>query len=191
MENVIFLNDIISGIDEMQGEDKVKQCIKRTLTKIKNDGYLDVRKIELIRQAYNQGLDDLRAVAWYLNHSAHRTVLMGVDRIKMEYTKRKQFIMGRISDRSKNREHRRFYNALSDNEKGLLAMRDLYGSWEDLESAITNGIVNNPQLFEWLNRLKNGSRSLEEQVEIVQGRISKMRQYETAYNINLAEFKRK
>ncbi len=187
MEKSLFLNNIIESIDEMpKGNEKVKACIKRILKKIRNEGYIDPEKINLLQKAYHNGLDDLRAVAWYLNHKVNETVSLSVGHIKMEYLRRKEIVISKLA----NRRHRQFYRALSEYERALLVMRDKFGSWEDLEDAIRKGVVINPQLFTWLQRFKNGSgNSLDETVEKTCGLIDRIRQYERANKINLAKYK--
>jgi len=192
MVNAFCIDDVIEGIDSLPGEDeKLKKCLKISFKIMQNLGYLDKYKVHLIYEAYSNGIEDLRAVAWYLRKKTNEAVLMSVDQIKETYSGYR----AKISEINRERSHKRFYRALSEHAKVLLSMRERpeFGSWEALEEAIKNGVASNPQFFGLLSRLKDDSRNLQEQVESIINKVSQsidiMRKYEKINSVNLVEYK--
>jgi hypothetical protein len=75
-------------------------------------------------------------------------------------------------------EHQSYYDALSEESKMLLVLRDeLYmGSWDRMEDDLRNRLKGRPYIFKLVNRI-------EEDLE----RIEALRSYEGKHKINLRE----
>jgi hypothetical protein len=74
--------------------------------------------------------------------------------------------------------HQTYYDALSEEEKMLLVLRDeLYtSSWDKMEEDLRNRLKGRPYIFKLVNRI-------EEDLE----RIQKLRAYEEKHKINLRD----
>lgn len=76
-------------------------------------------------------------------------------------------------------EHQSYYDALAEESKMLLVLRDeLYmGSWEKLVEDLRNRLKGRPYIFKLVNRI-------EEDLE----RIETLRSYEDKHKLNLRDF---
>ncbi len=76
-------------------------------------------------------------------------------------------------------QHQTYYDALSEESKMLLVLRDeLYmGSWDRMEDDLRNRLKGRPYIFKLVNRI-------EEDLE----RIEALRSYEEKHKINLRDF---
>lgn len=76
-------------------------------------------------------------------------------------------------------DHRKYYDALSEEERMLLVLRDeLYGgSWDKMVEDLQNRLKGRPYIFKLVNRIEEDL-----------GRIETLRSYEEKHKINLQDF---
>lgn len=77
-------------------------------------------------------------------------------------------------------EHKKYYGALTEEERMLLVLRDeLYGgSWDKMEEDLRNRLKGRPYIFKLVNRIEEDLK-----------RIEKLRSYEQKHKINLQDYK--
>ncbi|MBE7493056.1 MAG: hypothetical protein HS108_15050 [Planctomycetes bacterium] len=76
-------------------------------------------------------------------------------------------------------EHQTYYDALSEEAKMLLVLRDeLYGgSWDRMDQDLSNRLKGRPYIFKLVNRMEEDRE-----------RIKVLRSYEEKHKINLRDF---